>query len=211
MMKKIGIHEKDDSMINQSNTENIGFDDHLSPLEVTVPLNGETTQENVIIEDHLPPFEYVQTPNFTWGRKSAEKVIITIDDIYEEIVYWIEEELVLNTIWKARKTFVTDVAHLFQYTDASVLEAVALKTVMIMTSLILQKPFRMSKSHAGSCLLYRAERRMVLWREGNFRERFEEGKTIQNCLSHNKNSRDVVFIAADDAWQIQGCNSFDIG
>ena len=33
---------------------------------------------------------------------------------------------------------------------------------------------------------------MVLWREGNLQELFEEGKAIQNRVSHNKNSGDEV-------------------
>ena len=179
-------------MITQPDTENIGFDDHLSPIDPTVSLDEETTQGNAITEDHLPPFEYAQTPNFTWGRKSAQEVSIAIDDIYMEIVHW-KRNLFKIPSGKQGKSFVAEVACLFQsYADASALEAVALKAAMILPALILQKPFRKSKSKDHiSCI----ERRMVLWREGNLRELFEEGKTIQNRLSHNKNSRDEVDIS----------------
>ena len=68
------------------------------------------------------------------------------------------------------------------YADSSVLESVALKAVMIVPALLLQKPFHHStaKDHV-KCL--DPERRLVKWHAGRIDDLIHESRTIQRQLS----------------------------
>lgn len=80
-----------------------------------------------------------------------------------------------------------ELARLFQsYADQSALESVALKAAMILPTLVLQKPFRTSKSNDHIACM---ERRMDHWRAGNFEAILEEGKAIQGRLSQSENRK----------------------
>ena len=86
---------------------------------------------------------------------------------------------------KQGKLFVIELARLFQsYADRSALEAVTLKAAMILPTLVLQKPFRTSKSkHHIACI----QRRMNHWHAGNFEAILEKGRAIQGRLIRSKN------------------------
>ena len=72
-------------------------------------------------------------------------------------------------------------AHLFNaYGEASAMEGIALKAAMILPALILQKPFRTSKTKDHiKCM----ERRMKLWQEGKLLALLDEGRSIQHRFS----------------------------
>ena len=68
----------------------------------------------------------------------------------------------------------------------SPIKNIALKAIMIMPSLLLQKP---SKSSKAKDHILSLERRMELWHNGHVSELFHESETIQKCLkSPNKKS-----------------------
>ena len=66
------------------------------------------------------------------------------------------------------------------YADASALECIALKAAMIMPALLLQKPHPRLRAKDHTIHL---DRRLQLWKEGNFENLMEEGRTIQNQFS----------------------------
>ena len=80
--------------------------------------------------------------------------------------------------------FVQEMASLFQsYADASAREKVALKAAMVYPALVLQKPFKTSKSKDHIKYI---ERRHRLWKQGNFKALLEEGRAIQGRLHSNR-------------------------
>ena len=85
--------------------------------------------------------------------------------IYSEIVHW--RRNVFNVpSGKAGKGFVTELARLIRaYAETSSLEAIALKAVMVMPALLLQKPSRTSRAKDHSTHL---ARRLQLWKNGSF-------------------------------------------
>ena len=66
------------------------------------------------------------------------------------------------------------------YADASALEYIALKAATIMPALLLQKPNPRSREKDHTIHL---DRRLYLWKEGNFENLIEEGHTIENQFS----------------------------
>ena len=68
------------------------------------------------------------------------------------------------------------------FADSSALESVAMKAVMVMPALLLQKPHPRSKSRDHVSHL---ERRLQLWGNGKLKELLEEGCTIQLQLHRN--------------------------
>ena len=103
-------------------------------------------------------------------------VIQDIATIYSTIVHW-KKNLFQIPSGKHGKAFVSEMARLYQlYADASFFESVSIKAAMVLPALILQKPFRASKSKDYvKCV----ERRMQLWKEGKFHHLFEEAAAIQ--------------------------------
>ena len=69
------------------------------------------------------------------------------------------------------------------------MEPVALSAVMILPALILQKPFRTSKSKDHVMCIEK------LWHEGQFLSLLEEGSSIQHRLFHSKKTKDDSQIA----------------
>ena len=63
-----------------------------------------------------------------------------------------------------------------QWQQDSPLKDIALKAIMVMPSLLLQKPYQKSKSKDNLSAL---ERRMELWEWGELMELLKEAKTIQ--------------------------------
>ena len=85
---------------------------------------------------------------------------------------------------KQGKAFVQEMASLFlSYAEASTREKIALKAAMVMPALILQKPFKTSKSKDHvQCI----ERRLSIWKQGNFKGLLEEGRAIQGRFQPNR-------------------------
>ena len=91
------------------------------------------------------------------------------------------------------KCFVGELARLFgAFATESAFEAFALKAVMTLPALVLQKPHAKSKTQDHiSCL----QRRLALWEKGDIAELLKEGKAIQRSLKASSSRRD----AKDDA------------
>ena len=100
-----------------------------------------------------------------------------MDEAYYTVVRW-KKYLFRVPFSKTGKVFASELSRLFRdCADGSVLEAVALKAVMIMPSLLLQCPHCQSKhKESMGCL----ERRLSLWADGNILELLLEGQSIQD-------------------------------
>ena len=157
-----------------------------SQNSMTIETNIDAVEDEIVsrnqVECVLPPFSPANPPNFTWGEMDGVKVAEDIDRIYSEIVHWRHNVFKIPS-GKQGKAFVYEMARLFNaYAEASSMEGVAIKAAMVFPALVLQKPFKTSRSKDHSKFL---ERRMKEWETGHFLALFDEAKAIQARLSAN--------------------------
>ena len=89
--------------------------------------------------------------------------------------------LTFRPVKPGKALIVTELARLIRaYAETSSLEAIALKSVMVMPALLLQKPSRTSRAKDHSTHL---ERRLHLWKNGSFEELVREARVSQNHLN----------------------------
>ena len=155
---------------NDDHSDDVIQEERVSDTQTTSPRH---TQVN------LPAYEPACPPNFVWGDKGGEEVVNDIDKIYSKTVHW-RHNLYKIPSGKFGKQFVKEVARLFNtYAEASPMEGITLKAVMALPALVLQKPFRESRSKDHSKCL---ERRLKHWEAGQFMDLFNEAESIQARL-----------------------------
>lgn len=94
----------------------------------------------------LPTFEKIGPPNYRWGNVDGETITQRINEAYSEIVHW-RHNLFKVPSGKAGTQFVEELARLLTtYADGTPLENIAMKAVMTMPALLLQKPHPKSRS-----------------------------------------------------------------
>eukprot|EP00795_Rhopilema_esculentum_P016554 gene16554-7977_t len=94
-----------------------------------------------------------------WGIHSKKDVQMVISAIYEEVVYWRRNIFMLPT-GSAGKRYIAEMTRLINAWNEEVesLKDIAIKTVMIMPALLLQKPsFRSKAKQHGECLRRRMD------------------------------------------------------
>ena len=85
-------------------------------------------------------------PNFTWGGKNGRSFCEAVNGAYDEVVQWRRNVFKLPS-GQCGKAFVRESARLMlEYAEGSSLECIALKSLMLMPMLLLQKPFQKSKA-----------------------------------------------------------------
>ena len=88
----------------------------------------------------LPDFAKVTDPNFTWGNTQGTEMIQLINEAYDVVVQW-KRNIFLVPSGKVGKAFVSEITRLVRgYAKATALEGIALKAVVVMLVLLLQKP-----------------------------------------------------------------------
>ena len=154
----------------------------MQTVDLTSAGEGVIVGQDDLVSNALPSFPLANPPNFTWGEKDGVKVKDDIDRIYSEVVHW-RHNLFKIPSGKHGKDLVHEMARLFNsYAEASSMEGVAIKAAMVFPALVLQKPFKTSRSKDHSKCL---ERRMKEWEAGHFLALFDEAKAIQARLSVN--------------------------
>ena len=119
--------------------------------------------------------------NIRWGEQNLCEVSKKIQDAYERIVFWKKNLFMLPT-GAAAKKYITETTKLMNgWTNNSPLKDIALKTILIMPSLLLQKPSKTSKVKDH---LKALERRIDFWIKGKIDELLFEVETIQSRLHH---------------------------
>ena len=102
-----------------------------------------------------------------------------ITDAYGEVVHW-RQNLFTVPYGQEGKAFINEITRLLRaFVDRSGLEGIALKAMMVLPSLVLQRPHSMSraKDHV-KCL----SRRLRAWRLGHIDDLVREGRTVQKGL-----------------------------
>ena len=127
----------------------------------------------------LPTFPVVQEPNFMWAEVEGSTFAGRINLVYAEIIHW-RHNLFKVPSGRTGKAFVAELSRLLRaYAEGSTLESIALKCVMSMPALLLQKPHKSSKVKEHIACM---ERRLKLWAAGDLDGLISEGRTIQNRL-----------------------------
>ena len=134
------------------------------------------------------------TPNVTkeekfyWGQRKGSEFTADIEHAYEQIVYW-RQKLFLLPTGKSGKKFIREITRLVNsWIDQTALRPIALKAIMVMPALLLQKPSRTSKSKDHLAAL---SRRLDLWEQGNIFDLLHEGQTLQNQFKSAKKTMSV--------------------
>ncbi len=138
-------------------------------------INGErTSQEIVTINNGTPE---LVPESIIWGNHTRKDLIDIMNAVYDEIVYW-RQNLFMLPNGAVGKGFLTEMTRLLNaWNDESEnLKDIAIKAIMVMPALLLQKPSYKSKAkHHSECL----KRRLHQWTEGDFDSLIRECRTIQ--------------------------------
>jgi hypothetical protein len=162
----------------------------LAPVSISVSTNSASSPEQDIRTDpsptanashvnnhELPPFIPLFKANFTWGTHDSATIKQAIETVYEEVIYW-RRNLFPIPSGHAGTNFVQETARLFEsYATSGPLEPIALKSVAIMSHLLLQKPFAKSKNRDH---LQHLSRRMAMWEKGDIIELLSEARLLQS-------------------------------
>ena len=144
----------------------------------------------------LPSPKLMSNSTFKWGDHDSSSFSTALSSAYLEIVHW-KKNIFQVPLGKVGRCFVMELARLFRaYAEESALEQVALKAVMVISVLALQKPSRKAKTkELNTCL----ERRMGAWAKGDIAALLKEGRCLQQRLpmgpkgaSHQKNDHSLA-------------------
>ena len=154
---------------------------HEAPTTQNTTVNEVTShpQQNNIPQP--PP-----TENHIWGNHSKEDINQIFRAMYEEIVFWRRNVFLVPSGANGKK-FVAETTRWLQcwIDDSESFKDIAMTIVMVMPSVLLQKPSYKSTAKQHSLCL---GRRLQLWAEGDFDALMRESRIIQKALvsSHSK-------------------------
>ena len=107
-----------------------------------------------------------------WGKNDGNITCTQLTTCYNEVVHW-KRNLFRVPIGKTGDAFVSELASLFNaYTTTSSLESIALYAAMTMPHLLLQRPTGKLKHKE---IIKHLERRLSLWKNGDFLSFLSEG------------------------------------
>ena len=96
--------------------------------------------------DLIWPLPALELPNLVWGNIQGEEFCALVNQAYEEVIHWCRNLFQIPS-GSSGKAFVTELARLYQaYEDGSGLKGIAMKACTVAPNLLLQKPYRTSKS-----------------------------------------------------------------
>ena len=127
----------------------------------------------------LPAFQPAYAPQFTWGSLEGEDFAHALSAAYAEVVHRRRNSF-CDPSGSAGKAFVLKVSLLIRaFCEESALETVAMKAIMVLSHVVLQKPHPSStaKEHHAS-----PECRLAAWKQGDIDGVIREGRTIQHHL-----------------------------
>ena len=147
--------------------------------EENLKLNTQPVSTSPSEQADLPSV-VIEEEKFYWNERKGSNFLRDLDTAYEQIVYW-QQNLFLLPTGKVGKKFIREIIRLINcWIDKTALKPIALKSIMVMPALLLQKPSRTSKSKDHFLAL---TRRIELWEKGNINDLLHEGVTIQTLLN----------------------------
>ena len=116
---------------------------------------------------------------YIWGKYKDHEFEKNLSQVYETVVFWRKNRFLLQS-GKAVRKFIGEVSRLMsEWLYDSPLKDIAFKAIMVMPSLLLQKPSQKSKLKDH---LRALERRLELWELGEVMELLKESDTIQKNM-----------------------------
>ena len=150
-----------------------------------------------------PPDPSLCKNHYRWGNYDSDLFENNLNIVYEKIVYW-RKNLFLLPSGKYGKAFINETTRLLNsWVDDSPLKNIAFKAIMIMPSLLLQKPSKESKAKDHVKAL---DRRMMLWHSGDLIELMNEGIAIQERLPVHEKGKSIGEISRLFAKRMQKGN-----
>ena len=118
-----------------------------------------------------------------WGDHTSEDVAQIGNAIYEEVVFWKRNIFKLPS-GAAGKRYIKETTRLINIWNENSVPLVdsALKFLMIMPSILLQKPNQKSTAKIHSAYL---QKRLELWENGRFDDLMQEARSIQKQLKNS--------------------------
>ena len=150
------------------------------------------TNENTLLDNQS--LGNIETPEvrYKWGRYDSYKFEGNMSLVYEKIIYW-ENNLLMLPSGSAGKQFIEETTKLMnEWLYGSPLKDTAFKAILIMPRLLLQKPSKKSKSREH---LKALERCMDLWTSGEILDLLHEEETIQKNLRPSNTPSTVAKIS----------------
>ena len=93
-----------------------------------------------------PPFAAMLDPKFKWGEIDGRSFCEAVSEAYDEITQW-KWNVFSAPSGQSGKAFIKECTRLLlEYAKGSSLECVVVKALMVLPSLLLQKPFQKSKA-----------------------------------------------------------------
>ena len=167
--------------------------DHEEELDTDVQItviNNENTQTISVVEniqENLPEYTSInQTPNKTYNNMDGTTFNNLINKFYDESVKF-RKNLFLVPTGNSGKEYVKLLTEwMTNYNSGNTFHGIAMKVVMTLPNLLLQKPSAKSKAKEHTAAL---ERRLRLWREGELTDIWKECLIIQKKLTTTKPQR----------------------
>ena len=157
-----------------------------STEDVTLQQTDKSKETNLVFDQSTMLTKYV------WGKSDSYTFETKITNAYEKIVQW-KKNVFLLPSGKVGKDFIDEMTRLIsEWNNDSPLKSISLKALMVMPSLLLQKPSKTSKAKDHLTAL---ERRLVLWNNGDIEELVHEAETIQNQLLFKENRKSIAEIS----------------
>jgi hypothetical protein len=149
---------------------------------------SELQQGTLNLEYFLQQTPAIGNRAAVWGDHSNEDVTQISNAIYDEIVFW-KKNLFKLPSGAAGKNYIKETTRLLSiWNEDSGMKESAIKFVMIMPALLLQKPCRKSNAKQHSEYL---QKRMILWEDGKFDELLREARAIQQKLKQSTSKYDT--------------------
>ena len=122
-----------------------------------------------------------------WAGRTPEELYLLFESIAPVISTWSPNlfEIPFNAMGRSMVTELTRLAKLFVEDERS--ESFALTALVLAPALLMQKPSKSSKTKDHVALL---ERRLEMWKNGDFETLFKEAKAIQKPLKHQSPSKE---------------------
>ena len=134
----------------------------------------------------LPSPLPLQEATFKWGEADSAEVTNALNRAYAEVVHWKKNTFTIP-VGSTGMGFVLELSKLLRaYAESSALEGIALKAYTVMSTVLLQKPsHKARRKELCACL----ERRLNVWKKGDFESLVEEGRILQNRLRNNNEKK----------------------
>ena len=125
--------------------------------------------------------------NFVWGPLSGMQFASQVAEAYEEVVFWRRNLFPIPANCSGR-TFVNETTRLLAgFASGNPLETIAMKSIAIMSHLLLQKSHAKSTTHENKQHL---QRRLGMWQTGDILGLLREARLIQKSLQKQPLRRD---------------------